>query len=276
MKKKEMTATLLIFATLFGLFAILPGTALAADPIKVFVNGKAVVFPDEQPYIDDNGRTVVPVRFVTEALGCKVEWRAATQTVTIDRGKIHVELTIGKKEITVLGVRKTMDTSAVLKAGRTFVPIRFVSEAFGCKVGWETKTRTVTIDDPGKDVYMVGSFSLAIEDGDNLSRGTDGGLTVIKKSGLILGDEKGIGGKAVLTIQIKVDIPSTDIPKQRQETESLLKQCLSAKVADEIMAYVAGKQVFSTLLATKDWKEGKYSITAGGGIGPIAISIYMD
>jgi hypothetical protein len=271
-----MTAALLVLATVLLLLSSIPMTAIAEDPVKVIVYGKNVIFPDVQPYIDANGRIIVPVRFVSEALGCKVEWHGETQIVNFSRGMIRAELTIGKKEITVMEVKKTMDTIAVLQTDRTLVPMRFVAEAFGCKVSWEAKTRTATIVDTGKDTYMVGEYSIYLEEGDDTFRNTDGGFGVVKKSGLTIADGQGIGGRPVLTIQIRVDIQETDIPKQRQEVRGILSQQLSSKLVDEIMTYCGKKTDRFDRLEFKEWYEGKYNIVVIGGTGPIVITIYTQ
>ncbi|MCL2121884.1 MAG: copper amine oxidase N-terminal domain-containing protein, partial [Clostridiales bacterium] len=51
----------------------------AVDAIKVIVNGKDIRFPDAQPFIDSNGRTQVPMRFVAEAMGAEVEWTQSAE-----------------------------------------------------------------------------------------------------------------------------------------------------------------------------------------------------
>jgi len=274
MKKTRISAILLTFAMLMGLAAFLPGIVSASTPIKVIVNGNTVVFPDVQPFTDVNGRTFVPVRFVSEELGCKVEWHSSTSTVTITRGRINVELVIGKKEITVLGVKKTMDTAAQILNGRTLVPARFVAEAFGCDVGWNSTTRTVTITDPGKDVYKVGGFAIGIEKDDALSR-ISTGLVVTKKSGLIVGEGSNYG-KPVLNIRTIIDVVGADIPKQRLEIEALLKQCLSAKVVGEVMAHISNIKTYSDSVELKQWYEGRYHVLASGSRGVISIMVYMD
>ncbi|MDK2784787.1 MAG: hypothetical protein PWR11_653 [Bacillota bacterium] len=119
----------------------------AGDPktIKVFVNGNQVNFPDQQPYIE-NGRTMVPVRFVAEALGAKVDC-SKDGVVSIDKGDIHIRMKIGESKAAVNGVVKTFDVRSVLtKQYRTMVPLRFVSETLGAAVNWDAKTRTVKID----------------------------------------------------------------------------------------------------------------------------------
>ena len=55
---------ILVFLSVCLLLLCISGAALAAEPVKVIVNGNEISFPDAQPFIDGNGRTQVPVRFV--------------------------------------------------------------------------------------------------------------------------------------------------------------------------------------------------------------------
>lgn len=111
----------------------------------VKVNGKILDFPDAKPFIDENNRTQVPVRFVSEALGAEVEWDGSTKVVKITKGDETVMIKIGEKAIDINGARKEMDTAAIIKNGRTFVPLRFVSEAFGATVEWDPDTNMAVI-----------------------------------------------------------------------------------------------------------------------------------
>lgn len=120
--------------------------AYAEMQVGVFVNGMKVDFPDVQPFIDkESNRTMVPVRFVAEALGAKVEWDAANQTVRMDKEGKQINLRIGERKATVDGKEITFDSKAIMKDSRTFVPLRFISETFGAKVEWDAKTLTVKI-----------------------------------------------------------------------------------------------------------------------------------
>lgn len=56
------------------------GLASATSGVKILVNGAAI---DSSAAKVEGGRTLVPIRFVSEALGAKVDWQAATRTVTI-------------------------------------------------------------------------------------------------------------------------------------------------------------------------------------------------
>lgn len=93
--------------------------------------------PDVYAYINGAGRTMVPVRFVAEQLGATVEWDNGVVDIRV--GNTVIRMPVGSKEYTVNGVTKTMDTPTVRPAhGRTMVPIRFVAEALGYEVEYDT------------------------------------------------------------------------------------------------------------------------------------------
>lgn len=94
---------------------------------------------DAAPYIDPTtGRTLVPLRFISEALGAGVGWAPKTRQVTVtERGK-EIILTIGSAEVLVNGAKQTIDCAPTsLPPGRTVVPLRFVSETLGAKVDYD-------------------------------------------------------------------------------------------------------------------------------------------
>ena len=150
MKKKLSMLLCLALA----LCTMLGTTAMAATPSTtdgptVRVNGEVVDFPDGKPYVDENARTLIPVRFVTEALGADVTWDGPTQTVGIAKGGTKLTIQIGSPELKVTANGKTttvtMDTAAVINQNRTYVPIRYVAEALGAKVDYSGKHQTVGI-----------------------------------------------------------------------------------------------------------------------------------
>jgi len=116
-----------------------------AGKIKIVVNGRAVSF-DSAPYIDEHDRTMVPLRAIAEALGAEVGWNGQTRVVTIQReGKVSL-FTIDSSTASFSGVRVLMDTCPVIRADRTMLPVRYVAESLGAKVGWNQDTLTVSID----------------------------------------------------------------------------------------------------------------------------------
>ena len=113
----------------------------APSEIKIMVSGKEIK-PETPAYIE-NGRTMVPLRFISEALGEKVDWNAETKSVIIGDNK--AVLAIGSKVIDANGKKITIDSPAVIKNSRTFVPLRAISEILGAKVDWDGATKTVSI-----------------------------------------------------------------------------------------------------------------------------------
>ncbi len=144
-----------IIVLLFSLVAIgfVPFTTLvhAENAVKVEMNGELMTFPDQQPIINQDGRTIVPVRFVAVGLGAYIAWDGQTQTVTISKGSDTIKLTIGEKQATKNGQVLTFDTSASIVNSRTMVPLRFVSEGLGAYVAWDGATKTVIVKTKAQD-----------------------------------------------------------------------------------------------------------------------------
>jgi hypothetical protein len=92
------------------------------------------------------GSTYVPMRFVGERLGAEIQWDGNLRKVTYILGSTRVELIIGNAEAIVNGKKTKMPGAAVIVGGKTLVPVRFVAEALGAKVGYESATKTITIE----------------------------------------------------------------------------------------------------------------------------------
>jgi len=120
-------------------------SAAAPKNITVNVDGKAISFPDAKPFINSDGRTMIPIRFVSEKMDASVTWNGINRVVTIKKDSLSIELKIGLKTAIVNNKEKNFDTAAIIKQSRTFVPLRFVSEALGAKVDWNGTTNTVNI-----------------------------------------------------------------------------------------------------------------------------------
>lgn len=151
MRKMKMAALILI------LVLSLTITSNASSDIKVVVNDEGITFPDAKPYINEDDRTLVPVRFISEALSCEVDWKGETRQVGIvGRGK-EIKLNIGENEAFVDDNKIEFDTKSIIKEDRTFVPLRFVSEALGAKVEWNGETRTIyiTTETPKKTTVLT-------------------------------------------------------------------------------------------------------------------------
>jgi len=98
-----------------------------------------------QAEISSAGRTMVPFRFLGQALGATVSWDGTSRTASYQLGSTDVAITIGSSTATVNGRQVTLDAPAVIVNGSTLVPVRFVSQALGATVSWDASTQTVTI-----------------------------------------------------------------------------------------------------------------------------------
>jgi hypothetical protein len=112
------------------------------------VNGSTKTL--DSPPIIKNGRTLLPIRPVVEALGGTVGWDGTEKKVTVTLGSTTIELWIGKNTARVNGVSKPIDStnSKVVPEiinGRTMLPLRFVTENLGCQLQWDPNTQTITI-----------------------------------------------------------------------------------------------------------------------------------
>lgn len=158
--KRRVASFFLVVGILFnsvlaGIILLSSVSAGAASPqseadffkVKVQVDGKMIDFPDAKPFIDPvSWRTLVPVRFVSQALGAKVDWNDAKRTVTINNGGKIMTLKIGENKALVGNRTVTFEQPAIIKDSRTFVPLRFVSESYGILVRWLQPETTVLID----------------------------------------------------------------------------------------------------------------------------------
>ena len=124
--------------------------------IALQINNPAMDVDGKNVNIDENGttpvivdgRTLLPVRAVVEAMGGVVGWDQATKTVTLTVGEDVVKLTINSTAAVLNDEAKTLDVAPVIINSRTMLPIRFVMESFGGQVGWNAKTKTVTLAYP--------------------------------------------------------------------------------------------------------------------------------
>lgn len=99
---------------------------------------------DVEPQIVD-GRTMVPVRFVSEALHAQVNWNDATRNVTLVQGQKWLDLWPAEPYMVVDGRRYDLDVAPMIINGRTMLPLRAISQALGLSVHWDAATQKITL-----------------------------------------------------------------------------------------------------------------------------------
>jgi len=111
----------------------------------VWVNREKIEY--EAALFIQNSRTMVPIRIIAENLlcGAQVEWDPVKQTVSIKTEDLRIILQVGKSVANVNGKQILLDAPPTIRNGRTFLPLRFISENLGAEVEWNGKTQTITI-----------------------------------------------------------------------------------------------------------------------------------
>ncbi|MCL2198391.1 MAG: endo-1,4-beta-xylanase [Defluviitaleaceae bacterium] len=170
---------LVLIALVVILSAAFTPLTVSADEISVFVDGRAVDFSDAGPVVLD-GRTLVPIRAVFEALGFDVEWDEAASTAIITNARYELLITVGSETFTTNGEANQLDVHAQVINERTMVPIRLPLESVGHEVIWNAGASAVEIaTPPNMPEPAAASWSLSDQ------------IPVWRAAGLVTGEEIG-------------------------------------------------------------------------------------
>ncbi len=160
------------------LVAIMLTMAVFAADVTVTLNGEVVDCETYgSPATIVEGRTLVPLRAIFEALGATVEWDQVTRTVSSTLGEDAISLAVGSTTLIKNGEDITLDVPAQIINDRTMVPARAIAEAYGVGVEWDAATRTVILtqevkeEEPAVDEIPEGTFFVLT--GENYT-GTEG------------------------------------------------------------------------------------------------------
>lgn len=143
MRKSLLITTLaLIGCCIILAFSV---SAASGSNINILLNGKVVTFTDDSgyPYVDENNRTMVPLRITMESAGFVVGYDANANTAIVITEHRRIEVPIGTNKIYTNNQLTENDTIAVVKNGRTYLPIRSVLENAGYTVEWADNIETV-------------------------------------------------------------------------------------------------------------------------------------
>lgn len=163
---KPILFVMAIFAFVLIYFTQASLPTKAKDTVNVFLNNNKIEFSEYMgnPTIKD-GRTLIPVRIVSEKMGFEVSWNADTKEVTVSKDSKSIKLQIDSSTAVVNGKNVELDVPAQLIGSRTYVPLRFISENMGAKVEWNGNPNG------GGDVYITldGVVKLPVEEGKPLN-----------------------------------------------------------------------------------------------------------
>lgn len=107
------------------------------------IDGEAVPIDESgsAAYVE-NGRTMLPVRGIAEAMGADVSYNEKSETVSIQSAEVSVQMIVGENSMTVNGETQSLITAPEIKNDRTMLPVRDVAEALDCEVEWDEEAET--------------------------------------------------------------------------------------------------------------------------------------
>ncbi|MCD8215993.1 MAG: hypothetical protein LUC97_10195 [Clostridiales bacterium] len=146
MKKKLSVLFTIFFAAVFSVSALAAEettVVMTVDSNVMTINGEGQEL-EQSPVIID-GRTLVPVRAVVEAIGGEADWNSETREITITKGTDVISMTINSETAYLNGEETILDTAPVIINSRTCMPIRFIAESLGFEVSWNENVRQIII-----------------------------------------------------------------------------------------------------------------------------------
>src|SRR5690606_8537018 len=93
-----------------------------------------------------NGSTMIPIHFFINHMGGRLSWNNQEKKATLIKDDHLIEMWLNKNEIVVDGKWVKSDVAPILIDNRTMLPLRFISESLGWKVGWDPATKSVMLE----------------------------------------------------------------------------------------------------------------------------------
>ena len=147
MFKKAFLSFVLILCVICGSVVF---TGASGGTLSIYVNGTEIA-SDVSPYAKNN-TTLVPVRAICNAIGIdNILWDNGSKSVTV-KGTSYIQFTVGQSYAYKDGGRYSLSVPTEIKNGRTMIPLRFLAEAFGADVSWDSVYNCVDIYKQGISV----------------------------------------------------------------------------------------------------------------------------
>jgi len=194
--KKKLLILLCVLAISIGLSV---NSSFAADNITIFFNNNQIEF-DVNPCLI-NYKTMVPIRAITEAADAIVDYNDETKAIIITRNEKKIKLIIDSTNAIVDDKKVILDTPATVISGRTFVPLRFISESMGFDVTWNSVFQSAYINDFSQYTKLYDNNGLLAYYGQLNDKGQKGGYgrqyaadgSIMYEGQWIEGNKSGVG-----------------------------------------------------------------------------------
>ncbi|WP_168198348.1 copper amine oxidase N-terminal domain-containing protein [Crassaminicella thermophila] len=121
-------------------------------------------FKFDTPPVIKQGRTLIPVRAITEGLGANVTWNGEERKVIVSKGDVEIVFQLEDGKVFVNGEETAIDVPAQIMNNRTIVPLRFIAENLGLKVDYDSDTGMIEIDEETDQEESIEEDIITIED----------------------------------------------------------------------------------------------------------------
>ncbi|MEK3782121.1 copper amine oxidase N-terminal domain-containing protein [Paenibacillus sp. FSL R5-0810] len=255
-----------IWTALLAAILIVPflfqSQAQAAVNISVVIDGVRLKTPQAPVMIQ--GRVMLPMRVIFEALDASVKWNQKTKTVTAVKDGTTIVLKINSKTATINGKTVSLDVPAKNLKGNTMVPVRFVSESLGEKIGWNSRTKTVTITTSSEpDIGFTGVNHVTLRDIGNAGDGRDLSVSFSKSS-----TESQVSHYRVFIVKQSQSLSSAEAQRLPSTaytsvlpTGSDLTRTLSASTTDTNGDLIRNNQPYKAYVLTVGNTSGNYALS---------------
>ncbi|MDU7506126.1 MAG: stalk domain-containing protein, partial [Clostridia bacterium] len=221
--RKLLMGFLVLTVLLAGGLVSLP--AQAAPAPSIVVNGTRVA--SDVPPIIQNSRTLVPIRFISNALGAEVKWVQAEQTAYVMLGNNTLAFPYNQPVYYINGSAKPIDVNIQMVNDRIMIPLRAAGESLGQEVDWDKASRTVIINTP------AGEAKTPTETPGSEVKGI---VTVVQAPGLIF---KEASTDSAVVAQAKKDVRYDAVGKSGEFYQIILPDGQKAWISEVLVKYEA-------------------------------------
>jgi len=160
---KKLVSVILTFSLVLGMFTITFGDS-QMKPIVV-LNDTRISLEDET-YINEKGLIMCPLRELAEKMGYLVTWNCSDRNITLSKDSEIVKLKVGEHRITVNEENMDINSSPIIKEGKTYVPVELFSKALNLVIGWDNKQQVLKINQPkeNKEDFFTMSMDEKLQD----------------------------------------------------------------------------------------------------------------
>lgn len=199
-----------------------------AEDIKVVVDDNELTFKEVKPFIDDAGYIQVPADNIGKAFNAEVKWNEKRKEYAFSKGDKKILFYIDADFYFVNGIKKQMDTFAVLDKKQVYIPVSYLTDALGAQADWDEKTLTMSI---ASSVNKVGDF--IIPDGAKFS------AVELK------GDNKGV-------VYFSLAVYITDFKTASKALTDTMSQKISADIMTKIASFIKAHGDYKDFTAAEE------------------------